>query len=142
MGEEGANTATAPDFQMMLRKVQETDYHTSAEEQGEVASMGWDINFPPHDTLLNQAEAEIDSVKEELTTRAINGELSEAEATRQLRTFAANRYEKAVRQLMALYDSWKRQHFPTMLIAELFRFSLEIDRARQDLRNQRRDLGL
>ncbi len=60
---------------------------------------------------MAQINAAVDSVQEELTTRTINGELSEAEATRQLRTFAADRYERAMRQLMALYDLWKGRFF-------------------------------
>lgn len=131
------------DYQTMQRRVQETDYNTSAEEQREVESMGWDMgNFPPEGTFMAQIEAEVDSVQEELTQRAINGELSEAEATRQLRTFAANRYERGMRQLMALYDLMKRRHFPMDLVVELFRLSVRIDGAEQSLRDQRRRLGL
>ncbi len=100
-----------------------------------------DINFPPADTFTNQVNAEVDSVQEELTTRAINGELSEAEATRQLRTFAADRYERAMRQLMALYDLWKRQHFPNFIV-NLFHLSVAIDGAKGSLKTQRAELGL
>jgi len=50
MGKEGAGAA---DFQTMLRRVQETDYHTSAVEQREVENAGWDIHFPPVTDLWN-----------------------------------------------------------------------------------------
>src|SRR5215212_7135802 len=103
MGEDASTTA--PDFQTMLRKVQETDYHTSEEEQREIENMGRDLNFYLRQTFMNQVNAEIDSMQEQLTRRATNGEISEAEATRQFRTFCADRYERAMRELMALYDS-------------------------------------
>lgn len=79
-------TTTDDDRQMMLRKVDETDYHTSAEEQRRVENAGWDIdNFPPVDVFMSRVNAEIDAVQGQLTRRATNGELSEAEATRQFR---------------------------------------------------------
>ena len=52
--------ATA-DYQTMLKKVQETDYHTSVEEQREVERAGWEINFPPSNIFMAQANTEIDS---------------------------------------------------------------------------------
>jgi hypothetical protein len=134
---------TTPDFQTMFRKVQETDYHTSAEEQREAESLGWDINFTlaEFDEHMAQIEVEAEPVKEQLTRRANNGELSESEATRQYRKFFADRYEEKLRQLMALYDLWKRQHFPK-IVDGLYRMSVSIDGAQQSLINQRRDLGL
>jgi hypothetical protein len=59
MGEgTGGRDATAVDYQTMLKKVQETNYHTSIDEQMEVKSMGWDINVPPADLLTSLVEAE------------------------------------------------------------------------------------
>jgi hypothetical protein len=131
------------DFQTMYRKVLETDYNTSAEEQREIKSKGWDIgNFPPRGAFMAQVDAEVDSMQEQLTRRAERGELSEAEATRQLHVFGAERYEKAMRELMALYDVWKKQYFPAAFIGELYRMSVDVDGAQQDLRNLKRNLGL
>jgi hypothetical protein len=133
----------AADHQTMFKKVQDTDYHTSEQEQREVESIGWDINFTQadFDKHMAQIEVEAEPVKEQLTRRANNGELSESEATRQYRKFFAERYEEKLRQMMALYDMWKRQHFPK-IVGGLYRMSVSIDGAQQSLINQRRDLGL
>lgn len=67
------------------------------------------LNFTGH------IDAEADPVQDLLTRRAENGELSEAEATRRLRTFHADRIERRLRQLMALFDIWKSIHFPNFV---------------------------
>jgi hypothetical protein len=59
----------------MFRRVQETDYHTSEQEQSEIESLGWNVNFPfpQGDAFMAPVEAEIDSIQEQLTRRANNG---------------------------------------------------------------------
>ena len=126
----------AAGYQAMLRKVQEIDYHTSVEEQADIERAGYDVRFPPQNRFMTQINADIQSFEGQLRRRAVRERLSDDEVERERLRFSVQWYERGMKQLMALYDLWKRQHSPNF-VENLYTLSLAIDGVKQSLDNKK-----
>lgn len=137
-------------YQKMVKKGQETDYHTSDEEQREIDRAGWDLQFP-QDKFMPQINADIQSFREQLYGRTAREALSQDEIEQQVLMFSLQRYERGMRQLMAFYDLCKKKHFMKpgqsdsdrrMYVEAQYHLSLAIDDVKQALENKKTELGL
>lgn len=133
------------EYQVMLKKVRETSYQTTEDEQREFEvskqeGPSWD------DTFMSQIEADIQSFKENLDKRAAKEGFSELEVQKQFIRYATNRYEQGARQLMAMYDVNKKKYFlkegqtdtdSRSFVQSAYNLSLAIDSMKQSLENQK-----
>ena len=134
------------DYKRMLKKGKETSYHTTEDEQRDFEAAEKGDPFLKDDKLISQIATDIQVFREELDKRAAKEGLSEIEVEKQFIRYATKRYEWGTRQLMAMYDVYKKRYFlkegqsdsdRIIFVRAQYRLSLAIDALKQSLEDQK-----